>query len=330
MRAPEFWAEDGLLSRLLSPLAFLYALGGALRNRFTTPQKSSIPVICIGNLVAGGAGKTPVALDVISRLRSRGLCVHALTRGYGGTEKGPTKVALGRHSAADVGDEALLLAEKATTWVSADRPSGAKAAAADGADIIVMDDGFQNPSLEKDLSLVVIDSGFGLGNGRVMPAGPLREPAKRGLARADAVILLGNENAALQQKLTEEFDRPLLQAGLAPKASAENRAKQAVFAFAGIGRPEKFYATLRDLSLEVLETRDFPDHHPYTDSEIDELLERAAALNAIAITTEKDTVRLSPQYRSRIATLPIEISWQNSSDVDVLIGPFVKGSSVSG
>ncbi len=330
MHAPDFWARKGLLPALLSPLAALYSLGGNLRFRLGRSYKAPVPVICIGNLVVGGAGKTPVALSVIAKLQTAGLRVHALTRGYGGREKGPTKVSRERHSASDVGDEALLLAKQTTTWVSSDRPAGARAAASDGAEVIVMDDGFQNPSLHKDLSLVVIDGGFGFGNGYVLPAGPLREPARRGLARAGAVVLLGETNPDFTKILVEDLLCRPIEGQLSPRNSRAELPDGPVLAFAGIGRPEKFYATLRDLSLEIAETRDFPDHHPYTDSEIDDLLQRADALNATVITTEKDAVRLSSQHRARIDTLPIEISWRNPQELDQLIEAFLKGAPVSG
>jgi tetraacyldisaccharide 4'-kinase len=330
MRAPDFWNHNGFLPRLLTPLGALYAFGGRLKICLTTPQQAPIPVICIGNLVAGGAGKTPVALEIIKRLQGTGLEVHALTRGYGGKERGPLKVEIDRHDASDVGDEALLLARQTRTWVSRDRPAGARAAAADGADIIVMDDGFQNPSLNKDLSFVVIDSDFGLGNGRVMPAGPLREVARQGLERADAVVLLGNANPALETEIANIAVCPVLPAELIPGSAAQEFAGTRVLAFAGIGRPDKFYATLRALSANVMETRNFPDHHPYSGEEIDQLLERAENLNALAVTTEKDAMRLSSNIRSRIAVLPVEVSWRDPDQIESLLGPLTKGRSVSG
>lgn len=330
MHAPDFWSRKGLLPLLLSPLAAAYSLGGALRMHLTQPYRAPIPVVCIGNLVVGGAGKTPVALAVIARLKAAGLQVHALTRGYGGREVGPTSVSLARHNSADVGDEALLLAQQTTTWVSRDRPAGARAAAEAGAQIIVMDDGFQNPTLHKDLSLLVIDGGFGFGNGSILPAGPLREPAARGLARAQGVVLLGEPSQEFITTLTQDLSCTPMQAKLMPRASAAGLPSERVLAFAGIGRPEKFYATLRDLSLEIAETRDFPDHHPYTDSEIGALLERADALNAIPITTEKDAVRLSPHTRTRVATLPIEVTWQDPAQIDRLITTAAEGCAPRG
>lgn len=330
MHAPDFWSRTGPLPLLLSPLAAAYSLGGALRMKLAKPYRAPLPVICIGNLVAGGAGKTPVALAVIGRLKAAGLQVHALTRGYGGSEQGPTEVSLSRHSAADVGDEALLLARETTTWVSRDRPAGARAAAKAGAQILVMDDGFQNPSLHKNLSILVIDGGFGFGNGSILPAGPLREPAARGLARAQGVVLLGEPGGDFMTTLTHDLGCTPIRAELTPRKTAIGLPSARVLAFAGIGRPEKFYATLRNLSLEIAETRDFPDHHPYTDSEIGELLERADALNAIPITTEKDAVRLSPHTRTRVATLPIEVTWQDPAQIDRLITTASEGCAPRG
>ena len=191
MRAPAFWSEDSFISRLLSPIGCAYGYAAAARSRRAKPASVNRPVICIGNLVAGGAGKTPIALAVADRLLTRGLEPHFLTRGYGGRIAGPQRVEPDEHRAKDVGDEALLLARRATTWISRDRAAGAQAAEHDGADIVVMDDGLQNHSLFKDLSLVVIDGAYGIGNGRVMPAGPLREFWQNGLARADGIVVLG-------------------------------------------------------------------------------------------------------------------------------------------
>ncbi len=174
MRAPEFWQSDGALARLLAPLGAAYGLAGRLRRARARPAACGVPVVCIGNLVAGGAGKTPVALAVAGRLQDQGRAVQLLTRGYGGRARGPLRVEPGRQGAAEVGDEALLLAARAPTWVARDRAAGAAAAVAAGAEVLVMDDGFQNPALAKDLSLLVVDGASGFGNGRVMPAGPAR------------------------------------------------------------------------------------------------------------------------------------------------------------
>ncbi len=329
MRAPDFWAEDGALARLLAPLGTGYDLAGRLRRALAHPASVGIPVVCVGNLVAGGAGKTPVALALIEALGARGCKVQCLTRGYGGRVSGPHRVDLARDTAARVGDEALLLARAAPTWVARDRAAGARAAAAAGAaagaEVIVMDDGFQNPSLAKDLSFVVIDGAYGFGNGRVMPAGPLRETVAGGLARAEAVVVLGPERPDLDAHLDAHLGaRPnggpaLLAARLAPRPGSERLAGRRVLAFAGIGRPEKFFATLAELGAKVVETRAFPDHHAYAPAEIESLRARAAALDACAVTTEKDAVRLSPELREGIEVLAVAVEWREPAALDALL-----------
>ena len=214
MRAPGFWQKDGLLPRLLAPASLCFAAGGWLRRRLASPQHVEAQVICVGNLVAGGAGKTPVAVAIGERLLARGATVHFLSRGYGGRERGPLRVEPDRHGAADVGDEPLLLARTAPTWIARDRAAGAAAAVTAGAGVIVMDDGFQNHTLRKDLSLLVVDGGYGFGNKRVMPAGPLREPLASGLGRADAVVLIGTDQCGVEAMLPPSL--PLLRAVLAP------------------------------------------------------------------------------------------------------------------
>ena len=321
MRAPDFWADDGALATLLAPLGTGYDLAGRLRRALAHPASVGIPVVCVGNLVAGGAGKTPVAIALIEALGARGCKVQCLTRGYGGRVSGPHRVDPARDTAARVGDEALLLARAAPTWVARDRAAGARAAATAGAEVIVMDDGFQNPSLAKDLSLVVIDGAYGFGNGRVMPAGPLRETVPGGLARAEAVVVLGPERRDLGARLDARPDGgpALLTARLAPRPGSERLAGRMVLAFAGIGRPEKFFATLADLGAKVVETRTFPDHHAYAPAEIESLRARAAALDACAVTTEKDAVRLSSELREGIEVLAVAVEWREPEALDALL-----------
>lgn len=320
MRSPEFWGDRSALApKLLAPLAALFTAAGRLRQMTTVAERAGIPVICVGNLVAGGAGKTPVALALVAKLTS--LCVgpvHVLTRGYGGSARGPLRVNPLRHDYRQVGDEALLLAAAAPTWVAQDRVAGAQAAREAGAACIVMDDGFQNPTLHKDVSLLVIDGGFGFGNGRVMPAGPLREPVSDGLARADAVVLVGADDFGLAAGLKE---RLLLRATLAPSAdSAATLTNRRVFAFAGIGRPEKFFDSLRALGCDIAQARGFADHHPYSSREIDELLATAARLDALPVTTAKDAVRLPNAARTRIAVLDIALAWNDEAALDKWLG----------
>lgn len=293
------------MARLLDPLGRVYGLAGALRQRLVTPRRAGVPVICIGNLTAGGAGKTPTAIAVARHLLARGDQPHFLTRGYGGRERGPLRVDPDIHDADAVGDEPLLLARSAVTWVSADRVAGAEAAATAGASHIVMDDGLQNPYLRKDLRLLVIDGAAGFGNHRLLPAGPLREPVDRALAHVDAVIVIGADHAGIDALLPATL--PRLSADLVPDGDQRHFKGRRVLAFAGIGRPEKFYATLRDLGAEIVETRSFADHHRYQPSEIGHLLTRAGQFDAVCVTTEKDHVRLAPNLGNLVEKLPISL-----------------------
>lgn len=304
-----------MTARLLQPLAWCYAAAGSARRHLTRPQHAPVPVICVGNLVAGGAGKTPVALSLARRLQRRGLNPHFLSRGYGGEFAGPLKVDPSRHRAADVGDEPLLLAAAAPTWVSRDRVAGAYAAAAAGAGLLIMDDGFQNPSIAKDLALVVIDGGYGFGNRHVMPAGPLREPIATGLARADAAILVGEDACDAASALGAT---PVLRARLLPTGGETWRGRP-VIAFAGIGRPAKFFATLEELGARIVARRGFPDHHPYAEAELRALAREAEAAGARLVTTEKDAARLAPEWRDKLAVLAVEIAWQDEAALDALL-----------
>lgn len=315
MRAPEFWRHDGLWPRLLAPAAVLYALGGRLRAVAATPWHAPVPVICIGNLVAGGAGKTPVAISIARRLAARGMAVHCLSRGYGGRLRGPVCVDPAAHTAREVGDEPLLLAAHAPTWVTRDRAAGARAACDDGAQAIVMDDGFQNPSLAKDLSLVVVDGGYGFGNGRLIPAGPLREPLLDGLARADAAVLMGEDKGRLRPHLERRL--PVLAGRLVP--DDESLRGRRVVAFAGIGRPAKFFATLEAMGCRIAARFAVADHHSYTPDEIMQIVERAHAERAIPVTTEKDFVRLPEDARTMVRALPVRLEWADEAALDVLI-----------
>ena len=318
MKTPAFWYRPpGLASTLLAPLGALYGLAGRRRIAGTVPRKVGVPVVCVGNLVAGGAGKTPVGLALIAALQARGVVVHALTRGHGGREAGPLAVDPRRHTAADVGDEALLLAGAAPCWVARDRLAGAERAVAAGAGAIVMDDGFQNPALHKELSIIVADGAVGFGNGRLVPAGPLRERVADGLSRADALVVLGEDRhgvAVLAGGL------PVLEARLEPDPEAASLlAGRDVLAFAGIGRPEKFFATLEALGARIAERVPFADHHPYRPAEVAALIDRAAGLGALPVTTAKDAVRLPPELRTKVAVLPVSVRWTDDSALAALL-----------
>lgn len=321
MRAPEFWARPGILPALLAPAATIWGFGAKLRQRGAKPTRAGIPVLCVGNLVAGGAGKTPTALALGALLRAQGGTPHFLTRGYGGELTGPVQVDPSKHTAADVGDEALLLAAEAPTWVSHDRVAGARAAEAAGATVIVMDDGFQNPKLAKDISFIVIDGGYGFGNGRLMPAGPLREHLSDGLARAQAVILIGEDRHGVAVQL--EGKRPALRARLEPDENAHRLAGRTVLAFAGIARPAKFYDTLRRLGCNIALTQDFADHHPYTPDEIMALCESASAFGALPVTTEKDLVRFPAEARGMVETVRVRLIWDDPTAIEAVLKPLL-------
>jgi tetraacyldisaccharide 4'-kinase len=317
-QAPDFWARPGLLSDLLSPLAWGHAGLSAARRALTRAKHVGVPVLCVGNLVAGGAGKTPVVLSLAQMLSGAGHRPQILSRGYGGSLAGPKRVDPALHSAAEVGDEPLLLARAAPTWIGRDRVATAAAAIAQGAELLLLDDGFQNPLLHQDLALVVVDGEYGVGNGRVIPAGPLREPARVGLARAQAVVLMGAGKNDLALAGTKT-----LKAKLVTRDADPLKGKRLV-AFAGIGRPQKFFATLKELGAVLVAERGFPDHHRYHEAELDQLAREAANQDATLITTEKDWVRLDPRWRMRVAALKIEVQWEDRAAVLALLATVVK------
>ncbi|MEM9627560.1 MAG: tetraacyldisaccharide 4'-kinase [Pseudomonadota bacterium] len=327
MHAPEFWADDGAVAHLLDPIGRLYGALGAFRRRLATPTRVSVPVICIGNLTVGGAGKTPAAIAIARHLQGQGERPHFLTRGYGGRERGPLQVDPDSHGADEVGDEPLLLARTATTWVSADRVAGAKAAIAAGTSHIVMDDGLQNPYLEKDLRLLVIDGATGFGNRRVLPAGPLREPLDQAFARIDAAIVIGEDRAGVDGLLPVML--PRLAADVVPDADLDQFRGRSVLAFAGIGRPEKFYATLRALGAEIAETRSFSDHHRYQPREIEHLLTRARQFDAVCVTTEKDHVRIPPNLGKLVEKLPVRLRFHQPKSLDQLLSTYLSNHAAA-
>ncbi len=277
-----------------------------------------MPVICVGNATVGGAGKTTVALDLGARLVRRGVAAHFLSRGYSGRERGPLLVDPARHDARTVGDEPLLLAAVAPAWVAADREAGARAAVRAGAQALVLDDGLQNPALVKDSSIIVIDAAAGFGNGRLLPAGPLREPIAAAAARCAASVLIGEgEDRRALAHLPAAL--PVLRARLAPAPEAGSLAGRGVFAFAGIARPEKFHATLSGVGAELVGHADFPDHHHYTALDLERVIERANRLRAVPVTTQKDAVRITPDVRALVTVVGVRLVWDDPAAIEGLL-----------
>jgi len=324
MKAPHFWSagldprsrESAPLTRLLlTPLAGLYTLG--IRRKLARAKPEAIParIICVGNLTVGGVGKTPVVEAIRRRASEAGLRAASLSRGYGGKLEGPLKVDPATHTAADVGDEPLMLAATGEAWIGRDRAEAARAMSADGVQVIVMDDGHQNPSVAKDVSLIVIDAAAPFGNGFVIPKGPLREPVADGLARAQGVILMGEgkELTAVQKSRL-----PVVRAGLSPSGAVP---EGPLVAFAGIGRPIKFFDALKEAGADLREGVPYGDHHAFTVGDIKFLHDLAASHGARLITTSKDHVRLPPDEQARILVFPVEARFEDETALAALLTP---------
>ncbi len=328
LSTPRWWyvksgAPSPVTRALLTPLSWIWAASTARRLARARPVQVAAPVICVGNITVGGAGKTPIVRELLLTLSQRGLAAHGLARGYGGKAKGPTQVESARHTAADVGDEPLMLAQDFPMWVSRDRVAGARAAAAAGAQAIVMDDGHQNPDLKKALALVVVDGEtrndeWPFGDGKVFPAGPMREPLKVGLARADAVIvLLPTDLAAVDPALLATFgDKPVLIARLEPVGRPP---KGPLVGFAGIGKPWKVERALKAAGADLRDFAPFPDHGVYDAATLNLLADRAALFEAGLITTEKDWVRLSPTWRAKVTPWPVRARFEDEAALNAVL-----------
>jgi tetraacyldisaccharide 4'-kinase len=323
VKAPSFWTTDNLTSRLMLPFGKLFSFGGKVRRTLKTPAAVSTPVICVGNLVAGGTGKTPVCLALAEALKTRGRKVCFLSRGHGGKLEGPLLVDPVKHSFAEVGDEPLLLADAAPTWIAKDRKQGVLTASRSGAHVIIMDDGFQNPGVPKTLSLVVVDGGYGFGNQRVMPAGPLRETIDEGLRRANAVVVLGVDDFNVGTLVSLKFGLPVLKARLVLAPLPNVLLKQPLVAFAGIGRPQKFFDAVTAAGGTLIGRESFPDHHPFREKDLLRLGRMAKLQDASLVTTTKDFVRLPAAFQEKVTPLPATIAWDDPRALNQLLEPFV-------
>ncbi|MFY0619846.1 tetraacyldisaccharide 4'-kinase [Shimia sp.] len=327
MREPHFWSNPqrhpGWQAHLLAPLGGLYALA-TKRRVAKAPEgyKARVPVICIGNINAGGTGKTPTTIAVMQRLQAQGVAAHVVSRGYGGSLKGSVRVEERTHRAAQTGDEPLLLAAFGPTWVSKDRAQGVAAAEQAGAEVILLDDGFQNPSVQQDAAIVVVDAQRGFGNGRCIPAGPLREPVTSGLARADLVLSIGNR--AAQEVFTSLWgaqiaNLPHATGALEPLPTGMDWRETPFLAFAGIGHPEKFFDTLRALGANLVHTEALQDHQALPPALLTRLAAEAQMRGAQLVTTEKDAVRLPKEMRAQVLTLPVRLNLDDWSPLDALM-----------
>lgn len=322
MREPHFWTVQDKRSRasapmtklLLTPLSMIYRWAGRNRIARATPVDAGLPVICIGNLTLGGAGKTPVTAAVRKHFTAKGVRAASLSRGYRGSLEGAHRVDPAKHAYTETGDEPLMLAAGGEAWISKDRPAGAKAMKADGVQLIIMDDGHQNPSLKKTLSIVVIDASNPFGNGHVFPKGPLRERVADGLSRADAVVLMGDGEIPAALK---NFKAPILRARLAPLAPLP---PGRYIAFAGIGRPERFFDSLQTQpAVELADSVPFPDHHAFTPSDISYLMKLSTERDARLVTTDKDFVRLPQDVRANVLRASVEAKFDDEAAFAALL-----------
>jgi tetraacyldisaccharide 4'-kinase len=316
LKTPQFWNHSYGISQVLRPFSWLYTQVSLWRESRIKSIKVDVPVLCVGNLVMGGAGKTPTVMALVEILKTMGHVPHILSRGYGGYFRDAILVDPNLHSYLQVGDEPLLLANIAPTWIGSNRVDSARAAIKAGASILVMDDGLQNPSIYKDFSFVVIDSIQGLGNHLVFPAGPLREPIQKGLTRAEALIMIGDGIAPLHK------GHDIIELGA--KLTCEGPlTQQSVVAFAGIGFPEKFKHSLDSHNYVVKEFIPFADHHPYTIIDLQRLLRIAEQHGCGLITTVKDQLRLPHEYREQVQVLPVQLRFNDSQKIQkILAGEF--------
>ena len=327
MKSPRFWDANldphsrqaaPITRKILTPIAKIYENVVARKIAQTTPYECGVPVICVGNLTTGGSGKTPLVRKIRNDLARRGIRVASLSRGYGGKVKGPLKVDNLRHSATEVGDEPLMLSQTGETWIGANRAKAAQEMVNNDIEIIIMDDGHQNPSLLKTVSLVVIDSENPFGNGFIIPKGPLRESIESGLSRAHAIVLTG---AGSPSKQLASNNLPIIRSKIVAKPPTRS---SIYVAFAGIGRPEKFFDTLSEIKVNVADAVPFPDHHKFSRNDLNYLRKLAQQYQAKLITTEKDYVRLPDDIKEEVETLEITLEIENPSLLETVLEPVLE------
>ena len=318
LKTPKFWSGLNWQAFLLFPVSYIWRLGHYLRQRNTNPQNSDIPIICVGNLTVGGSGKTPVVITLCRFLSGIGKSPSVLTRGFGGKEKGPVFVNTNLHQSSDVGDEPLMMSNSITVCVSRNRPLGAAfISAKKELDCAVMDDGLQNPTLKKDLKIAVFDGKFGIGNGLLLPAGPMREKLEDGLQNVDMVIFNGEDETGLKSKIPSHI--PIFTGELRPDDEIIEQIKnRRVYGFAGIGNPSRFFKTLHSIEADIVGEAHFADHHPYTDTDMSQLYEEANQAGSELVTTQKDWMRLPAEWRDRVLTVPVRIHFSSADSIQIV------------
>lgn len=323
MQPPDFWKKPpnraGLCPLILSPLSKLWQWAGARRWQKGPHAKLGVPVICVGNVNLGGTGKTPTVITIVARLIAMGKTPHIVSKGYKGRITGPMQVDPTTHTANDVGDEPLLLAAFAPTWIAKDRLAGAQAAYAAGADVIVLDDGLQNPAVAKDLTILVVDAEMGFGNGQVIPSGPLRETVQDAVAKSDLLLTIGPQSDVhdtFRDKWKAVQKLPHVTSTITPLQTGMDWRGMSALAFAGIGRPEKFYNTLKEMGVAVKATRSFDDHQTIPTSLLIRLEKEAWEMDAQLVTTEKDAVRLPKDWQQKVLTVPVRLEIHQSEVFD--------------
>lgn len=317
MRTPKFWKDENIVSFCLYPLSLVYRLARTIHVLFSREYKTGLNIICVGNIIAGGSGKTPVSLKIGEVLKSKNINFAYLSKGYKGAFKDFTKVDIYKHTAIEVGDEPLLLAETADTFICKNRKAALDMLSKNyDYDLIVMDDGFQNPTIFKNKNIVVIDGEYGIGNGELLPAGPMRESLKSAIKRATFFIIIGQDKQHIEDKLLDH-NIDVVRARIVEKNQPDINKKY--IAFCGLGRPEKFFNSLKNSNYEVIKTISFADHHRYKNEEISKLLSEAEKLGAQLITTKKDLVKISDEYKDKIECLNIEIEFYNNDEFKELL-----------
>ncbi|MCB2081844.1 MAG: tetraacyldisaccharide 4'-kinase [Hyphomicrobiales bacterium] len=313
-KAPKFWAGPrGLRSELLVPFSVITFFINRLRSARAKPVSVGVPVVCVGNATVGGAGKTPTVLSLIDFLKPRYPRLACVSKGYGGKQHIPVRVDSQKHTARDVGDEPLLIAQKATCWVGQDRVKTCQTAVEGGAELILLDDGLQDPRLIRQCSLIVVDSGFGFGNRLILPAGPLRDRVDYAYRAADAMVMIGEDVQQIAQEVPKTM--PVFRAHMQANDGLRLPKDGRFVAFAGIGRPQKFFDTLAAMGINVVHSVAYPDHHPYTKRNQRKLLQIAAEYEALLLTTEKDAVRFPPEFREHLHALPVHLEWERPRDL---------------